>query len=80
MTDILELLAARRNELAATDTLTYINQKEINTVFHLEQEIERGRTAEKEAAHYFEFMQTHKWDWRDFRDFTNAKTEENKHE
>lgn len=73
MADILEQLAERRNKLGATESSTYVNQQELNSIGFMEQAIENGRTAERDAASYIEFMKTNAWDWRAFHDFKNAR-------
>lgn len=73
--DILELLTARRNALAETAASTYVNQQEINSIWQMEEEIRRGRDAEKDAAAYFEFTQNNKWSWQGFSKFRTEQTQ-----
>ena len=72
-TDVLTLLGERRDVLAATDASLYINQKEVNAVHFLEQEIEQGRAAEKRAAAYFEFIENNEWSYVGFSNYCMEK-------
>ena len=78
--DALDLLRVRRNHLARTDADCYVNQKEVNTVWMMEEEIKRGREAERRAADYFDFLKTLKegeyWDWVTFVDFHHKRENE----
>lgn len=71
--DVLPMLAERRNELAATDESLYVNQKEVNAIHFLEQEIENGRAAEKRAAAYFEFIENNEWSYVGFSNYCTEK-------
>lgn len=66
--DVLPMLAERRNELAATDESLYVNQKEVNAIHFLEQEIENGR-----AAAYFEFIENNEWSYVGFSNYCTEK-------
>lgn len=71
--DNLQLLGVRRNALADTDALLYVNQKEVNCIYFMEQEIERGRAAEKRAAAYLEFIETNEWSYVAFSNYCMEK-------
>lgn len=78
--DVRENLRTRRNHLARTDADCYINQKEVNTIWMMEEEIRRGREAERRAADYFDYLKTLKegeyWSWADFTTFHNNRENE----
>lgn len=76
-TDILDTLRYRRETLSKTEASVYVHQKEINTIWMMEQEIKRGREAERRAADYFAYLETleegKNWTWAEFTDYHNLQ-------
>ena len=75
--DVLDTLRQRREALGKTEASIYVHQKEINTIWQMEQEIKLGREAERRAGNYFAYLETleegKNWSWAEFMDHHNLQ-------